>query len=136
MRTSTAWTRGLALASLSALPWLSLWAGDRCDYCEPVKPKKFFKGPPAAPEAGIAFAVPAVVTRGQAVRVPESAVRDAFKKAAAESAKLESGTAAAKSCEERLDVLEQDVRELKSLMQQLTEAVTELARRQQPEAPK
>lgn len=132
MRTRTVvWTRGLICAALSATASLPLLAGDRCDYCEPAKPKKLFKGPPAAPEAGIAFAVPAVVTRGQAVRVPESAVRDALKKAASDSAKLESA-ATTKSCEERLDVLEQDVRELKSLMQQLTAAVTELARQQQP----
>ncbi len=93
---------------------------------EKTKKRSCFS-PEAAPEAAVAFAVPAVMTRGQAVRVPESAVNQALKKAAAEAAKaVPESTAVEDKTGERLDNLERDVRELRGMLEKLTLVLTSL----------
>ncbi len=101
--------------------------------CEPCcKPKKTCcLLPPEAPDVEVGFAIPGVVRPGQAVRVSESSMRRAVQEAAVSelkqtSSNRESGTVG-KTNDERLDVLEKDVQEMKGLMKRLTVAVDRLA---------
>jgi hypothetical protein len=131
--------RWLAVATMCGAGWSPACAGvfskkDNCDChearCEECgRPKKRCFGPPPAPEAGVAFAIPGVVRTGQAVRVNESEVRRALQEAAARQVDREAGERprSARSTEERLEALEGDVQQLKGLMERLTIAVDKLA---------
>jgi hypothetical protein len=128
--------RCVIATAVCAAAWSSASAGvfskkDACECEECGKPKKkcCFKAPPAAPEAGVAFAIPGVVRSGQAVRVNEADVRRAVREAAARQVEREAGErpAAEKSTEDRLNALESDVQQLRDLMERLTVAVDKLA---------
>lgn len=103
-----------------------------CPQCPPecCKPKRHCcLLPPDAPDAEVGFAIPGVVRPGQAVQVSGTAMRDAVREAAVRDFKKKSAEAGAvgKSSEERLDDLEQDMKQVKVLMEKLTVAVDKLA---------
>lgn len=110
--------------------------------CEPCacsadpccRPKRHCCCPPDAPRGPVSFAVPAVVTAGQAVPVSNEVVlRGLRTEAARDFRRSETATRAlngepALSDEDRLDKLEKDVAKLTDLTSRLTVVVEKLDR--------
>ena len=114
-------------------------AGDDCcpsERCRPAcKPRRHCcLCPPEAPRGEVAFAIPGVVRDGAALRVSDTSVETALRRAAAlelrAEADLKGDAACDKTCEERLDKLESDVKEMKTLMGRMSVAVEKLAKRE------
>lgn len=134
MRATLGIVVGCVLASPSATPVSAGLFGKKeaCPYCErpccrpePPKEKKYKD----APRGPVAFPVGGIVREGSALGVDDESIREALEESVAKRrlAKDEAARPVDMTTVQRVERLERDVADLKSMMLRLTVAVEKLA---------